>query len=713
MHATLSNLWPRHTQVGLWICLSISLGLTLLLTFNSLHHRSRLEQTAFAKAEAEAAKAAAEINRVFGSVMIITKNLANDLSDGRLKYTDLDRRLRAELGVRPDIDGIAVTFQPYVYSPDLRLYQYYLSRGDDNKITVLDGATYDYTQPPSNDPDAPQTAWYHHPLQNGAGWNEPFLATGAGRVLIEYGTPFFRPGARQEPAGVVTVDYSLQGMRDLMASLQLGENGYGYVISGAGVFLSHPQSKLVAQASIFDPQTSIYDQPVRDAARRVVQGESLSLKHVDLVTEQDAWFFFEPIASTGWALGIVLDKFEIAPSAKTNVRDLVTIALSVTSTLFFAAALGFRVYRGESQRLWITSTTFAVLCMAVIVFTWFVATKQSARQGVALTSNTTIARHLEKYTQNLKVSERPISIPTGIQLTAIQFPDAKSVAINGYVWQRYPKALPDDVAKGFTMMQTLGSQILLDQVERLDRGDEEVTVWAFGTQLQQAFNPLKFPFDRRDIQIRLSPRELHRNVVFVPDLESYELLNPRLLPGVSKDISINNWQFQSSFFMYKTANDGTDLGIPSRFARANLPELYFAIYTQRTVIGPFIVYLLPALVVAGLLFAFLLSDPKPGDQPREELVTALSYTAALFFVIAVLHTALRDNIAATGVTYLEYFFILLYIMIVAVIVNTFLLAKRPDFLWLLYKNALLSKLLYWPIFSGIMLVYTLLVFVYG
>src|SRR5262245_58974860 len=107
MHTTLSNPWPRRTRVGLWLCLGISLGLTLLLTFNSLHRRSQLEQTAFAKAEAEAAKAAAEINRVFGSVMTMTNNLANDLSDGRLQYTDLGRRLRAELGVRPDINGIA------------------------------------------------------------------------------------------------------------------------------------------------------------------------------------------------------------------------------------------------------------------------------------------------------------------------------------------------------------------------------------------------------------------------------------------------------------------------------------------------------------------------------------------------------------------------------------------------------------------------------
>ena len=334
------NPWPWRIRVGLWGCLIVSLGLTQLCTCNHRKHRAQLEQTTFGQA-------AAEINRVFGHVRTMTNHIASDLSDGTLAYAGMDRRLRAELEARPDIHGIAITFQPYVYNPTLRLYQYYLSRGDDNKIAVLDGATYDYTQLPSNDPGAPKTAWYHHPLQNGAVWNEPFLATGAGRVLIEYGVPFFRQGASKEPAGVVTLDYSLQGMRDLTATLQLGENGYGYVISGNGVFLSHPQGTLVAQASILDPQTSIYDQPVRDAARRALQGESLSLEHVDAVAEQDAWFFFEPIPSTGWALGIVLDKSEIAPTAKANMQDRVAIALRAAATLFFAAMLACRCVREE------------------------------------------------------------------------------------------------------------------------------------------------------------------------------------------------------------------------------------------------------------------------------------------------------------------------------------------------------------------------------
>lgn len=65
-----------------------------------------------------------------------------------------------------------------------RLYQVYWSKNPAGDFTLLQGATYDYTLPPDQPPPAPQTDWYHTPLTQGASWNEPFLATGAGEALV-------------------------------------------------------------------------------------------------------------------------------------------------------------------------------------------------------------------------------------------------------------------------------------------------------------------------------------------------------------------------------------------------------------------------------------------------------------------------------------------------------------------------------------------------
>jgi hypothetical protein len=143
----------------------------------------------------------------------------------------------------------------------------------------------------------------------------------------------------------------------------------------------------------------------------------------------------------------------------------------------------------------------------------------------------------------------------------------------------------------------------------------------------------------------------------------------------------------------------------------DVPELNFSISSQRLFLGPFIAFLMPAVVAALMIFAFLLNESKP-DEP-EEIVTALSYTAALFFVIAVVHTALRDDAAAISLTYLEYFYILLYLMVVFVAINTFIIVHRPDSLLVRFEQNLVSKLLFWPVVLAVMLFATLSIFVFA
>jgi len=353
---------------------------------------------------------------------------------------------------------------------------------------------------------------------------------------------------------------------------------------------------------------------------------------------------------------------------------------------------------------------FTLLSMVIIVVTWTLATGIRTHDGVPITNQTAVNRYVESYTRNLGVADPPILVPTGVQITAIQFPDATSVAINALIWMRYKTDIPNDVERGFLLPQIISEQYTIDEVQRTKQGDEWVIVWSINTVLRQEFNTQQFPFDSRDITLQISPRDLAHNIVLTPDLSAYNLINPSLLPGVDNRVNINNWTIESSQFTYHSDSTKTNLGILARNERNNHPDLTFTINSQRGFVGPFIAYLLPGVVAAGMLFAFLLNDREVGD--KEELVNSLNYAAALFFVIAVAHTALRENIAAVGITYLETLYILLYLAIIGVALNTFLIVKRPNSPLLHYRNNLIPKLAYWPLIMGALLITTLLVFVW-
>ena len=111
-----------------------------------------------------------------------------------------------------------------------------------------------------------------------------------------------------------------------------------------------------------------------------------------------------------------------------------------------------------------------------------------------------------------------------------------------------------------------------------------------------------------------------------------------------------------------------------------------------------------------MMFTYLVAKHQEGDE--DEIVGALNYAAALFFVVAVIHTGMRSQIAAVGITYLEYVYILLYLAIVLVAANVFVVARYPDWFIVRYRNNIITKLLYWAVFNGELLLITILLFVY-
>jgi hypothetical protein len=54
-------------------------------------------------------------------------------------------------------------------------------------------------------------------------------------------------------------------------------------------------------------------------------------------------------------------------------------------------------------------------------------------------------------------------------------------------------------------------------VLRRHDSDGELIIWRVGIILQQRFDPLRFPFDNRAVEVWLQPAELERNVVLTPD----------------------------------------------------------------------------------------------------------------------------------------------------------------------------------------------------
>ncbi len=701
----------RASRIGAIFLVSLLTIFTVIALYLGYHHITRyqlLEREAINTAQSQADDAAAQISAAFADLKVIADGLADDLTNGDLAYADIEARMFSIVDERPDLDGLAITFEPFAYDPDLRLFQTYVFQQPDGSFDSLVGATYDYSLSPEESDNA--TTWYYSVIQDGAQWQEPFFAAGAQKILVEYGVPFYPVGENATsaaPAGIVTIDYTLEDVRDLMQALELGATGHGFVFSAQGTFLTHPVMEFVVNRSVFDLIGE--NDPLRQAAEQALANQDTFIETIDPITNNPMWYFFEPIEVTGWAVGVVIDPTLFLPDAAQTLRERMTIGLVAAAALFFGAATVFHVDRYRFTDFWWMSVVFSVLCLGLILFAWVQTNRLDRRDGIAINSPTALDRFIESQPVPAIQTGPPVEVPTGILIRAMQFPDPTTVTINGYIWQRY-NTDDDTTVRGFSLPQRIGEEATLDEVQREVTNGEEFIVWYVGVTLRQDYDTTGFPFDHRNILVRLAPADLSGNVVLTPDLNAYELLNPRLLPGIDPQASINNWHLVTSGFSYAPDPLTTNIVINDRVAGSTYPELRFDIQAQRAYLGPFIAYLLPGLIATIMTFTYLVSDRKPGEA--DEIVSVLNYAAALFFVIAVIHTALREQIAAVGITYMENLFILLYLSIIAVAANVFAVARYPHWPIVQYKNNIIPKVLYWPVFAGGMLLATLVIFVY-
>jgi hypothetical protein len=132
---------------------------------------------------------------------------------------------------------------------------------------------------------------------------------------------------------------------------------------------------------------------------------------------------------------------------------------------------------------------------------------------------------------------------------------------------------------------------------------EEVIHRQFQVDLLTEFDYSRYPLEVEHIDIKLLPCATDQNVIFVPDLDSYQFISPALMPGLSKDVFIPGWEITGTFFMLKKTLKTTSFGVDRNFDREIFPDLYFEIGVKRIFVDAFLSNLTPLIVVTIILFS--------------------------------------------------------------------------------------------------------------
>ncbi len=373
-----------------------------------------------------------------------------------------------------------------------------------------------------------------------------------------------------------------------------------------------------------------------------------------------------------------------------------------------------------SRWAWSVSALISLGCLIAVGTMWvraYTAAPAPAPADTVVTTQDEVTRYLEALMPDPEPgSEPPVYIPTGLYIESIQFKGPYGVQVSGYVWQRYANDLPKDLVPkdedvGFVMPEAQYARYF--NAYEAQQGNEKLIGWSFFATLREQFDYREYPLDRQQIWIELWHKDFEQNVYLAPDLEGYTSLNPAALPALDKDLVLEDWDFQESYFSYRAPRYNSSFGIQGYDPDQRSPELRYNISIKRHLLSTLISRMIVPLVILIQLFVIVVvigTKEKRLEQFGVRPGAVIFTCAAFFFATLVAHNSLRGDLRAYGLVYLESLYILTYFVILVVAINSVLLVAQPNLKLFRDYDNLWTEVLYWPTILLAMVVITFLTF---
>ena len=654
-------MWKQHAFKILFFFCMVSFLAVCLLVFQYVHEKEKGIRAAKNSAQQATSQAAQQIDKELSELSSTVHTIANDISSGKLKRQHILNRLRKTLEATPNLFGIGVAFIPYVNNPNVRqLSPYYVNRA-------------------------------------GRWQPEQELLQDLFTVPIIY---FDTVKQSEVVTGVVFIDYLLSNIKNLMAPIELGQTGYGFILSEKGVFIAHPISDYVKNyQTIFNLAELYNDNALRRLAEKAIDGESGTIDHIDQVTGQAAWIFYQFIPSTHWSMGVVF--FKDVLETTSLQRKLIWICIAGVIFLLLLVTLIFRADTGEPSSLWNTVSSATVLLAAGIGFLWYItqtAPFHKEAGSTIIVDRVGLQQFLSTYVEQNSSEKSLFYVPTGVFIESIDFLGGNNVNFSGYIWQKYTNDTHKDLSHGFIFPEAKSTKIT--ESYHIKENNTEIIGWHFQATIPHQFDYAKFPFDRRELNLRISHQDFDKHVILIPDLEAYGVTNPVARPGIKREVVLSGWLTLKSFFNYHRHNEDTNFGINDYEKHRNFSSLGFTILLKREFLAPFVSNVLPLFIAASILFALQMWLGKT--------TTFIRSLNGMFFGILLAHIRIRGAVTTPEIVYLEIFYLVVYGSLLITTSSFFLYRYKVPIAY--YHGGLIPKLVFWPIIFVSMFIVTIVVF---
>ncbi|MCK6603822.1 MAG: methyl-accepting chemotaxis protein [Ignavibacteriaceae bacterium] len=245
-----------------------------------------------------------ELEKILKPLEKIPAGIAAFLESEDISREDIYTIIPRFLAANDDVYGICIAFEPVKKGDKATLDAPYFfkDKGSINDLNVKD--SYDYTI----------WDWYQIPkMMNKAMWSEPYFDEGAGDVLmLTYSVPWYKEvNGNKILQGIVTVDLALDKLQKIVSSTKILDDGYAFLISKKGTFLTYKNSDVLLHQTIFSIADEYQKPEYREIGKKMIAGESGFADIDEFDTGENFRLFYAPVKVNSWSMGLMIPKDEL------------------------------------------------------------------------------------------------------------------------------------------------------------------------------------------------------------------------------------------------------------------------------------------------------------------------------------------------------------------------------------------------------------------
>lgn len=145
------------------------------------------------------------------------------------------------------------------------------------------------------------------------GWSEPIMCKRNMNVVVSYYSPILvQINGEDKQVGEVICELSLLELSKTINNIKIGNNGFAFLVSRNGTYITHPVKEWILTRNIFDLSADVFDINAINVKQALREGKpGTVVARPEILNYQKCWVYYAPISENGWTLLFVLPYKEL------------------------------------------------------------------------------------------------------------------------------------------------------------------------------------------------------------------------------------------------------------------------------------------------------------------------------------------------------------------------------------------------------------------